>query len=375
MLTGIVWLKKPLFRSLQHILFWTLSFYSFLYIFKIGTEPETIDYIYTLLFHSFIIPPVYINLELLLPWVKSNNHWKSYFLLIIFLILCFSWLNLVFFSSWSAIVLPDYFFISYFNFFQIILFFFVYLSVTSLLKLSKSWFIVSELQNELLVAQKQKLANEKEMLELEAKALCAQMNPHFIFNCMNSIKSLIQQHDEDKAVGYLTTFSKLLRTILQNCDKREITLYDEIETCRLYTQLESMRFGNKLSYSFTVDETIDIKSIMVPALILQPFIENAIWHGIMPKEDGGILQVTILRNNDTINCIVEDDGIGREASLQNKPNDGSSMHQSRGVPLTQSRLELSNTLNKRNATVEIIDKTNSEGEAEGTRVILVFNEE
>src|SRR6185369_4454367 len=106
---------------------------------------------------------------------------------------------------------------------------------------------------------------------LEAKALRAQMNPHFIFNCMNSIKSLIQKNEHEKAINYLTTFSKLIRTVFQNSDKREITLYDEIETCRLYTELESMRFGKKFSHEFNINEKLDLKSIMVPALILQPF--------------------------------------------------------------------------------------------------------
>ena len=121
------------------------------------------------------------------------------------------------------------------------------------------------------------------MLELEAKALRAQMNPHFIFNCLNSIKSLIQQHEEEKSVTYLTTFSKLIRTLFNNADKKEISLYDEIETCKLYLQLEAMRFDTKFSYSVNVDENIDLKSIQVPALIIQPFIENAIWHGIVPR--------------------------------------------------------------------------------------------
>ncbi len=101
----------------------------------------------------------------------------------------------------------------------------------------------SKAQRELINSLQEKTSMQHEMLELEAKALRSQMNPHFIFNCMNSIKALIQQNEEDKAVSYLTTFAKLLRTILQNSDKREITLYDEIETCRLYTQLESMRFA------------------------------------------------------------------------------------------------------------------------------------
>jgi sensor histidine kinase YesM len=114
-------------------------------------------------------------------------------------------------------------------------------------------------------AEKLKVNYEKKLLELEANALRAQMNPHFIFNCMNSIKALIQKQEEDKAVTYLTTFSKLIRTIFQNSDKREITLFEEIETCRFYMQLESMRFGSQFNYHFNVEDSIDPKSVMVPA--------------------------------------------------------------------------------------------------------------
>ena len=131
--------------------------------------------------------------------------------------------------------------------------------------------------------EREKFAHEKQILELEAKALRAQMNPHFIFNCLNSIKSLIQQHEEEKSVTYLTTFSKLIRTLFNNADKKEISLHDEIETCKLYLQLEAMRFDSSFSYTVKVDENLDLKSIRVPALIIQPFIENAIWHGIVPK--------------------------------------------------------------------------------------------
>jgi hypothetical protein len=127
--------------------------------------------------------------------------------------------------------------------------------------------------------EQQKLKHEKELLELEAKALRAQMNPHFIFNSLNSIKSLINKNENDKAAAYLTTFSKLIRTLFQNSDKREVSLYDELETCKLYTQVEQMRFGDKVDFVFDIDESIDLKDIKVPALILQPFIENAIWHG------------------------------------------------------------------------------------------------
>ncbi|MEP7319399.1 MAG: histidine kinase [Panacibacter sp.] len=214
---------------------------------------------------------------------------------------------------------------------------------------------------------------EKELLELEAKALRAQMNPHFIFNCMNSIKSLMQQNQQDKGIIYLTTFSKLLRTIFQNSDKREITLFDEIETCKLYTQLESMRFGNKFTYSFSVDDTIDLKSFLVPALILQPFIENAIWHGIMPKEDGGYVNVMVKKDGENVCCIIDDDGIGREMSKQSKFKGDVSTHESKGVHLTQTRLDLDNLLNERNASLRIIDKKDEHGKSAGTTVSLIFN--
>jgi len=222
--------------------------------------------------------------------------------------------------------------------------------------------------------EQKKLEQEKEMLELEAKALRAQMNPHFIFNCLNSIKSLIQQHEEEKSVTYLTTFSKLIRTLFNNADKKAISLYDEIETCRLYLQLESMRFDAKFSYSVNVDNDIDMKSILVPALIIQPFIENAVWHGIVPRNSAGKVALNVLEKDRHIQIVIEDDGIGREASERNKPDTGL-VHQSRGVNLTQSRLELDNLLRQRQAVLETIDIKDEKGMARGTKVIITIKEE
>ena len=225
-----------------------------------------------------------------------------------------------------------------------------------------------------LKSEIQKSADMKiELLELEAKALRAQMNPHFIFNCLNSIKSLIQQHDEEKSVYYLTTFSKLIRNLFNSADKKEISLYDEIETCKLYLQLEAMRFDTKFSYAVNVDETIDLKSLQVPALIIQPFIENAIWHGIVPRNSGGNVSLNVLRKDGVIQVVIDDDGIGRETSQQNKSVSGLA-HQSKGVNLTQSRLELNNLLQQRQAKLEVIDKKDENDMATGTKVILCFNE-
>jgi len=220
-------------------------------------------------------------------------------------------------------------------------------------------------------ANLEKIAQEKEILELEAKALRAQMNPHFIFNSLNSIKSLINKNENDMAAGYLTTFSKLIRTLFQNSDKREVSLYEEIETCKLYAQLENMRFGNKIKFGFNIDENLDLKDIKVPALILQPFIENAIWHGLVPKETGGIITITLKQTDSGIVCIIDDDGIGRELSQQYK-SQYEATHQSRGIGLTRSRLQLDKMLNERENIVEIIDKKDWQGRPLGTKVNLTF---
>jgi anti-sigma regulatory factor (Ser/Thr protein kinase) len=223
-------------------------------------------------------------------------------------------------------------------------------------------------------AEKLKARYEKELLGLEARALRAQMNPHFVFNCLNSIKALMQDNENEKGVTYLTTFSKLIRTLFNNADKKEINLYDEIETCKLYLQLEAMRFGTKFSYSVNVDENIDLKSIQVPALIIQPFIENAIWHGIVPRNSGGHVSLNVVKKDVIIEVIIDDNGIGREASQQNKSASGLT-HKSKGVNLTQSRLELNNLLQQRQAKLEVIDKKDENGMAIGTTVIIKIREE
>jgi sensor histidine kinase YesM len=363
-------INHPWARVIQHICFWVLSFYIFLHLFKIGYKPLKIDYIYAALFHLFILPPIYINLLFLLPQFGRKSRWGWYISGIIVLVLFFSWLNFGFFSKWSNAILPDYFFISYFAFLQVALFFVAYLILTSLLKFSKSWFIVKEVEKELLLSEKQKAIHEKQLIELEARALRAQMNPHFIFNCLNSIKALIQNDEKLKATEYLTTVSKLIRTLLQNSDKRQISLFDEIETCRFYTQLEAMRLENKLTCSFNIDPGIDLKSVMVPALIIQPFIENAIWHGIVPKEKGTI-NLSIKQNEGAVVCEVDDDGIGRELSKLNKPITPV-IHESKGVYLSQARIDLEKKLNESQASIEIFDKYD-DSTANGTRVVITFN--
>ena len=224
------------------------------------------------------------------------------------------------------------------------------------------------------MVEREKAAMKIQLIESEAAALRAQMNPHFIFNSLNSIKSLINNNENEHAANYLTTFSKLIRTLFQNSDKREISLFEELETCRLYTQIEKMRFGNKVDFKFDIDTGIDLKDVKVPALILQPFIENAIWHGLVPKESGGRVFVSLAAKNGSIECIIDDNGIGRALSKQSKAQYETG-HEPKGIGLTQSRLELDKLLNDREDAIQITDKVDAEGHPAGTRVVLTFNRE
>ncbi len=252
-------------------------------------------------------------------------------------------------------------------FWQTLWFWFLSLSVFGAL----AYFFVKWRVNTVRQFEREKVKHERELLELEAKALRAQMNPHFIYNCLNSMKALIQSDDKLIATEYLTTFSKLIRTLFQNSDKRQISLYDELETCRLYTKLEAMRLNGKLKYNFDINTDLDLKSLMVPALIVQPFIENAIWHGIVPKEKEGEVNVSVTGNHEEIVCTIDDNGIGRKLSLLNSP-DLSLNHESRGERISQARLDIERILYETSATIKTIDKYDDDDKSQGTKVIITF---
>src|SRR5215203_2701193 len=212
--------NHPVLRILQHLAFWVLSFFIFLYLFKTGIKPEKVDYVYTILFQLTLIPAVYINIELLLPKLGNRNRILFYLFSLVILIILFAWINYNFFDNWSAKVFPDYFFISYFTFAEIIAFFIVYIIITMLLKLSKSWFLVSALQKELLEKEKQKA-------KVELKALKAQINPHFFFNTLNSIYSMALDKDE-RLPGTVLQLSDLMRYFLYGSRDNFIPLEKEL---------------------------------------------------------------------------------------------------------------------------------------------------
>ena len=208
--------------------------------------------------------------------------------------------------------------------------------------------------------EKKKVADFKtKVAETELKALRSQMNPHFIFNSLNSIRDFISKNNRVKANEYLQKFAKLTRSILESSEKKWISLEDDLELMELYIQLESLRLQNKLTYGIEIDPEIDKTNTLVPPLILQPFIENSIWHGIAAKEGSGHINIEIKKEGDIIVCVVDDDGVGRTKSI-NSRNENRSM----GVKITSNRLEIINQLKKSKGSIEMFDKP------EGLRVEL-----
>ena len=207
-------------------------------------------------------------------------------------------------------------------------------------------------------------------LSNEIKALRSQMNPHFIFNCLNSLNLYILENHIDAASDYLLRFSKLIRLVLENSRLEHIPLRDEIEALQLYMNLESMRFKEKLSFTIEVDPVIVQDMISVPPLLLQPFIENSIWHGLMHKNKGGTINLRITQPDDkTLRAEIIDDGIGRAAALEMRSK-SATLKKSFGMKVTDERIAAINEIYNTQARVEIIDLYDDNKKAKGTKVIV-----
>ncbi len=222
------------------------------------------------------------------------------------------------------------------------------------------------------IKRKQQLEFEQmvEISKAELKALRAQMNPHFVFNSLNSIQHYILNSKGDEAAKYLNKFAKLIRIILNNSEKPIVTINEEIEALGLYLELEKMRFDNKFDYEFTVDSSIDGDYDEIPPMLIQPYLENAILHGINPKEGNGHLHIYIKVVNQFIKISVTDDGIGREKARAIHSLQPAARHKSLGMKITKDRVRILNTLHQSSLNVNIIDLYNDKNEPIGTRVDL-----
>lgn len=206
--------------------------------------------------------------------------------------------------------------------------------------------------------------------ESQLSALQAQMNPHFIFNAINGIQNYILNKKEEEAYSYLTKFSQLVRLVLNNSRNKELTLQDELDMLALYIELEQLRFDHTFDYRLTIDSAVNPYEIEIPSLLIQPYVENAIWHGLMnlKKERNGQLNITVSTENNLLKIVIEDNGVGRTKANEFKIN---SIHHSVGMQLTQERLDvIKNILKANEVKVVIHDVVNETQEVCGTKVEL-----
>jgi LytS/YehU family sensor histidine kinase len=224
----------------------------------------------------------------------------------------------------------------------------------------------------ILLVQRRRENLKQQILLAEQKAVRSQMNPHFIFNSLNSIQHFIIDKDEKNANSYLSNFSKLIRKTLDSSKFNTISLKEEVETLKLYLQLEQLRFENRFEYRLEIDPKIDQDETSIPTLILQPIIENAIWHGLMPKKNKGNLDIMFeLLTANRLLVSVQDNGVGRKYSSE--INKKRKQHVPMGIENIRERLALLNKLNKTNMSIGIVDLQSDNGEPEGTRVEILLD--
>lgn len=212
---------------------------------------------------------------------------------------------------------------------------------------------------------------EKQLAGMELTALRAQMNPHFIFNCLNSIKHLVVTENNEEATIYLMHFANLIRMVLNNSAQERISLDEELKMTNLYVEMEKLRFDNQFVFSLETDPSLDLDFVELPPLILQPFVENAIWHGLMHKEGKAELSIKVQEDSGILLCIIDDNGIGRGKARELKSR-STTHNKSYGLKLAGNRLRLYNKLKESKVKIDlkIIDKFDNDNNPEGTTVLL-----
>ena len=208
---------------------------------------------------------------------------------------------------------------------------------------------------------------------LALKSLRSQMNPHFIFNALNSVNSFIATNDERTANKYLSDFSLLMRAVLENSEEDFIPLKKEIELLDLYTKLEHFRFQDKFDYEINVDENVNVDEFQIPPMLLQPYIENAVWHGLRYKKDKGLLSIIIgQQTKDELTITITDNGIGRERSKALK-TENQQRQNSKGMGNIKKRVAILNEMYKDKVDVFIDDFQDTEDS--GTKVVVTLKKD
>lgn len=279
-------------RILQHILFWCLSFLILTNILKVSVELKQIDLIYTAIFHVPIVLIVYLNLKLLFPVFLERGKYFLYSISVLALISLGAGFYIILFDNWIDHIFSGYYFIAYYGFFDISLYFVIYIFVSSLLRLARGWFQLQEL--------------EKEKTLAELKALKSQVNPHFLFNSLNSIYSLARKNSPTVPEKVIQ-LSDLMRHVIYNSDDDFILLSKEVEMVRNYIELQNLRTPENEKIEIVVDGIIDGKN--VAPLIFLPFVENSFKHGLKSGAENPFVNIKIeVIENDLIFEIVNSKG-------------------------------------------------------------------
>jgi ligand-binding sensor domain-containing protein len=220
--------------------------------------------------------------------------------------------------------------------------------------------------------ERNRMKHIQQLQQLELKALRSQMNPHFIFNTLNAVQKYILENDKEASYRYLTRFSKLIRGFLENSRQTTVSLQHELDLLRSYMEMETLRFRNKFSYEIEIDPTLDTASVYIPSMLIQPYVENAIWHGIQHKKANGFVKLSVQDlGGNVLKCRILDNGIGRKKAGEIESATGS-QHQPVGMTITQQRLELINQRLKQAVSVNYIDiAEESNGAGTGTIVELI----
>jgi LytS/YehU family sensor histidine kinase len=227
---------------------------------------------------------------------------------------------------------------------------------------------------------KEKRENEKnrkikESLEHQAQlaslqALRSQMNPHFLYNVLNSVNSFISKNDIPTANSFLVDFGQLMRNILDNSQQHIVSLQKELDFIKLYLDFEHLRFGDKFDYILDIDKSLQLENIFIPSMIIQPFIENAIKHGLLNRKDKGQLKINLYKENQNLIFIVEDNGIGRKKSIELRKKYNKNTNQS-GIKNITERLSIIKKLYKKEIILEIYDNF-IENKPKGTIIKILF---
>jgi LytS/YehU family sensor histidine kinase len=238
--------------------------------------------------------------------------------------------------------------------------------------ISLTWLFVSIRIKAIRYRQEEERLLMRKMSEMEHMALQSQMNPHFIFNCLNSIQQYIFDQDIFAANKYITGFSKLIRATLHNSSQSFISLASEISYLSNYLSLEKLRFKEKMDYSIAVAPEIDPETVMIPPMLIQPYVENSMRHGLRHKTKGkGYIWIQMELSSTHLTIQIEDNGIGREKASRYKTVEHIE-YQSKGMSLTAERIGLMNSLYGEGIGVEVLDLKDETGVATGTRVVMRF---